>query len=840
MTLDEINEKYIKIPQELKDMKRWVCYALETRETGEVTKVPINAITGKKAKCNDALTWTYFNIAKNGCLKYKCNGLGFMLGDGIFGIDLDNHPDSNGEMMSQEQFDELANEFVDALNSYSELSQSGLGVHIICKGTLPKGRRRNGNVEMYDTGRFFAMTGKTILDVPINEREEEVKPLWEKYVNVEKPKDEYVFSTYDNSRNENRQEITLSDREILQKAYTSKNAGSFIALMNGDMSSYNDDHSAADLALCTMLAFWTNKDFRQIDRIFRTSALMRPKWDEMRGHDTYGNITIQKAISSTGNGYIAYEKEEPIIYTNQPKIKPTSDSRPQKNEINVIENATDAIMNMDANGMPIFRIKTIFNKYAYTDTGNAERFYDYFGDLFKYNLTDKNFMFWTGKCWIVDYGETIIRKYANKFIDILKNEKKQIEQELKDCSEENEKDIKSILDACNKNITRVSNGAGKDAMIKEFRALNDVPVQSSEFNKDKYLLNTDSGIIDLKNGDVKPFDSKYMQSKSTKCKVSYDEPKLWIKFLHDIFYRGEGKEADTQAIVDCIQLCLGYSLCGSTREQIMFLLYGGGSNGKSTFTDVVGKMMGDYGDSIASENLMQQRTSNNSAIYSIAKLQGCRFLETGETEEGGRFAEAMVKRITGGDQISAQFKFGNEFTFRPQFKLWMSTNNRPIIRGTDLGIWRRIFPFPFIRSFTEKEKDKDLPEKLEKEIPMILGWAIQGFKKYQEVGGITMPDCLKPEYKDYKTKMDVITQFIDKNCTVIKGYHTKVSTLFKNYKEWAKDECEYIMKASKVEEEMKKKGFETFISNEEKYYRGIKLKIDKSTAYVFEDFDEGE
>ena len=200
----------------------------------------------------------------------------------------------------------------------------------------------------------------------------------------------------------------------------------------------------------------------------------------------------------------------------------------------------------------------------------------------------------------------------------------------------------------------------------------------------------------------------------------------------------------------------------------------------------------------------------------------------------------MVKRLTGGDPISAQFKFGNEFTFRPQFKLWMSTNNRPIIRGTDYGIWRRIFPFPFIRSFKEHEKDKDLPEKLEAELPMILGWAIQGFQKYQKLGGIDMPECLKPEYKDYKVKMDVITQFIEKNCTVIKGYNTKVSTLYKNYKEWAKDDSEYIMKASKVEEEMRKKGYEVITINEEKYYRGIKLKIDKTTAYVFDSFDEGD
>lgn len=830
MTIDELNKKYLKIPQELKDMKRWVCYSLKEKENGDLTKIPINAISGGNAMSNNKLTWTYFSTAIKGCIKYNCDGLGFMLGDGIFGIDLDNHPDENGEVMPQEEFNNLANEFVETLGSYAELSQSGAGVHIICKGKLPPGRRRKGNVESYDSGRFFVMTGNTILDVPIQNRENEIVPLWEKYVNVEEQKNEYSFSNYIPYNNANKVEIDLSDKDVLEKAYSSKNANSFIALMNGDTSSYNDDHSSADLALCTMLAFWTNKDFRQIDRIFRTSKLMRPKWDEMRGQDTYGNITIQKAINSVGQGYISYERLEPIIYKNE------------KNNITTIENATPSVMNIDEKGEPVFRIKTVFKKFAFNDTGNAERFYTYFGDLFKYNVTDKRFMFWTGKCWIADVKD-IIKKYANKLIDVLEDEKKQLEADRKAAiangDEEEEKKLKAIIDAADKNITRVSNKAGKEAMISEFKSLYNVPVESEEFNKDLFLLNTDSGIVDLKSGEILPFDSSYMQSKSTNVKISYEEPKLWIKFLHDIFYRGQGKEKeqDTQDIVDCIQLCLGYSLCGSIREQVMFLLYGGGSNGKSTFTNIVRKMMGMYSDSIASENLMQQK-NNNSAIYSIAKLQGCRFLETGETEEGGRFAEAMIKRLTGGDLISAQFKYGNEFSFVPQFKLWMSTNNKPIIRGTDEGIWRRIFPFPFIRSFTEKEKDKDLPEKLEAELPMILGWAIKGFQKYYELGDIAIPKCLIPEKKEYRVKMDVISQFIEKNCTIIKGYNTKVSVLFKHYKEWAKDDSEFIMKASKVEEEMKKKGFETFTQNEEKYYRGIKLKVDKTTAYVFEDFDE--
>lgn len=826
MNIDELKNKYIKIPQELKDMKRWVCYSLVEKSTGEITKVPINPITGKNARCNDENTWTFFNIAISGCVKYKCDGLGFMLGNSIFGIDLDNHPDKDGNVLSKEQFDNLSNEFISTLQSYTELSQSGKGIHILCKGILPEGRRRKGNVEIYDKDRFFVMTGNTSYNYPIINREKEIIPLWEKYVNDTKSDEYYSFSEYPiNNYSNNTNIIELSDNEVLEKASSSKNSSLFISLMKGDTSSYRDDHSSADLALCTILAFWTNKNFNQIDRIFRKSGLMRDKWDQMRGETTYGNLTIRKAIECSNQSYISLKKE-PII---------------EKKEINIIENATPTIMNIDEKGMPIFRIKTIYDKYPYTDTGNALRFYDYFGELFKWNVTDKVFMFWTGKCWIKDIGEIIIRKYANEFINILKSEKKQLMQELKNIDENaNEKELKEIIEASQKNINRVSNSSGKDAMIKELKALNDIAIESSKFDMDKYLLNTDSGIVNLKTCEIIPFDSNLLQSKSTNIKVSYDDPQLWIKFLKDIFFRGEDKEKETQEIIECIQKCIGYTLCGSTREQIMFLLYGNGSNGKSTFTEVIGKIMGDYGDSISSDILIQQRTPNNSAIYSLAKLQGKRYLETGETEEGAKLAESLVKRITGGDLITAQFKFGNEFSYKPNFKLWMSTNNKPIIRGTDLGIWRRIFPFPFLRSFTEKEKNKDLPEQLEQELPMILGWAIKGFQQYQKDGGIDMPECLKPEYKAYKIKMDIITQFIEKNCTIIPNYHTKIQTLFKNYKDWAKDEADYVMKASKFEEEMVKKGFDIVTINEDKYYKNIKLKIDKTTAYVFDDFDGSE
>lgn len=812
MTLTELKKKYKDVPNELKVMKRWVCFKVEGTNDGKTTKRPYNALNGVLARVNDELTWTNFNIALTGCVKYNCDGIGFILGNGIFGIDLDNHPDANGNLpMQEDEFQELINEFVTNLDSYSERSQSGLGVHIICQGQLPKGGRRKGSVEMYDNGRFFAFTGDAIHNVPINQREEEVIPLWEKYVKNNNINNQDIVK-----RVFIPESLRLSDEELIEVILNSEKGNIFYKYYHdGDISMNGNDQSSADMSFCNMLAFWCNGNKDQMDRIFRNSALMREKWDEYRGEKTYGQITLDAACRNVTNGYVGTKSR----FTVQNPKKHLE----KKDESLITDFGTQ--MNLDENGDPIFRIKKIFKKYSYSDTGNAMRFYDYFGELFKYNVTDKVYMFWTGKTWIKDV-EGIHRKYATKLIDILKMEENQIESDVlkarAEGKKDEEEDLKKLLDACRKNTSRVANKAGKDAMLHELQFLYDIPVESKVFNNDDYLLNTESGIVNLNTGEILPFDAKKLISKNTGIKVSFEEPTVWLKFLYSVFENGN--EEETLELIESIQTCLGYSLTGSTREQVMFLLYGGGSNGKSTLTEQIAYIMGDYADNIASNNLMQQKNANSSSIYSIAKLQTVRFVETGETDDGGRLAEAQLKILTGGDSISAQFKFGHEFSFKPKFKIWMSTNNKPIIRGTDLGIWRRLIPFEFRNSFTGDKKDKDLPRKLKKEAPQILGWCIKGYLKYKEKNDLALTAMQRKWLEEYKTQMDVITQFIMKECTLNENSTVECKELYSKYKEWSKDNTEFTIKESKFSSELRKKGIEIIKNSLGKsFYQGIRI-----------------
>lgn len=274
--------KYRDIPNELKGLDRWVVYKLFWEEDrGKYTKKPFNARTGGMAQSNNPSTWCDYQTAKD--VAYLYDGLGFMLGDGIFGVDIDG-VDLN---------DPIVNEVITTLNSYAEVSPSGKGIHVICKGSKPQGACRKGNFECYDKGRFFTMTGKVIQSyTTLRDCTETIKPLFNKYLMKEEPK--RPISTLLGSN----QFESLSDSEVLEKA--------------SKYSKFNDlyyygwgcgDASRDDMALVDYLIFWTGGSSTQIDRLFRESALMRPKWNRRQSGRTYGEITINKCLSTYTGGF---------------------------------------------------------------------------------------------------------------------------------------------------------------------------------------------------------------------------------------------------------------------------------------------------------------------------------------------------------------------------------------------------------------------------------------------------------------------------------------------------------------------------------------------------------
>jgi len=286
-----LSHKFHNITQELRATPHWVLWKLEDRD-GKPSKIP-HSIHGGGAKTNDPATWAPFNDTLAAYEHGGYDGVGFVLTDTPFvGIDLDKCVGSNDEW----EIDPTR--AVGMLGSYAEYSVSGKGIHIIARGKLPPHGRRKGSVEMYETGRYFCMTGNRANDAPIRECQSEIDAVHAKY--IAGPERERAPEPPPRRA----EAPTGGYTEVLDKARRAKNGPAFAALYDrGDISAYNGDDSGADLALCNLLAFWTGRDAVAIDRLFRTSALMRPKWDARRGAQTYGERTIAEAVAGCRETY---------------------------------------------------------------------------------------------------------------------------------------------------------------------------------------------------------------------------------------------------------------------------------------------------------------------------------------------------------------------------------------------------------------------------------------------------------------------------------------------------------------------------------------------------------
>ena len=292
-----MNIQWDNIPAELRQQNNWVCWRYEERE-GKQTKVPYNARTQGGAMSNNASTWSSYEVAKARHESGDVDGVGFMLDPALqlVGIDLDHCIDGaeigSVAVANDVQIDALT--LINELSTYTEISPSGTGVRAFCFGFKPGPRCRKGDFEMYSNVRFLTITGNQIGEHN-HIRECDLTDIYNRVFGEETESVPIVATPS--------VPVDLSDRELLERAFKSANGEKFRALYNGDKSAYGDDTSRADSALCFHLAFWTGRDATRMDSLFRGSGLMRPKWDEKRGAQTYGQLTIERAIAKTAQTY---------------------------------------------------------------------------------------------------------------------------------------------------------------------------------------------------------------------------------------------------------------------------------------------------------------------------------------------------------------------------------------------------------------------------------------------------------------------------------------------------------------------------------------------------------
>lgn len=332
-----------------------------------------------------------------------------------------------------------------------------------------------------------------------------------------------------------------------------------------------------------------------------------------------------------------------------------------------------------------------------------------------------------------------------------------------------------------KSIKKPSTMAG----VLEF-SRSDLVIGADDFDPGHSVFNCANGAIDLDAGIFRPHSPADLCSMQSP--VEHDaraQCPRWERFLREIFL-------DDQSVVEFIQRAIGYSLSGHTSEQVFLILHGDGSNGKSELLYVLDRLLGDYLRAANVDTFMDDRPAGGHN-EDIARLRGCRLVTTTETEKSKRLAEGLVKRLTGGDVITASFKHERTFQFVPRFKVWLAANHKPQINGTDYGIWRRIMLVPFLAKFLKPgidlgpgqfRIDPSLRADLIRELPGILNWAIAGYRAWREQG-LNAPAVVKAASEEYRQESDKLGAFLGEEMEISPETCIPLGDVYSRYQRWA-------------------------------------------------------
>lgn len=385
----------------------------------------------------------------------------------------------------------------------------------------------------------------------------------------------------------------------------------------------------------------------------------------------------------------------------------------------------------------VARYKPTLPAGAYTDQWAAELFKSKYGENLHWCDPLGGWLIWDGTRWLMD--DTL--KIERMAYDVIKQMHDQ-------ANASDDKKLRTFA------VAREKDSQFR-AMISRLRALDGIPGRSWDFDQDTHKLNALNWTLDLKTG------LTYVHHRpdliTRRIEVNYKPEAVcprWMQFLGEIF-------SGDLDLIDYVQRAIGYSLSGDVSEHCLFVLYGMGRNGKSTFLKHVAAIMGDYAQAANAGLLIEKR--NEGIPNDVARLRGTRMVVVQESKRGNSFDESQVKALTGGDRITARFLRKEFFEFNPTFKIWFSTNHRPDIIGTDVGIWRRIRTIPFERVFTDAEADKHLDEKLRAEYEGIFAWMVQGYHLWQK-HGLGENKTITAAGEEYQEESDIMKAFIEERC----------------------------------------------------------------------------
>lgn len=768
-------------PEELKALPQWVAWGRVERD-GESTKAPLRADGGGFARTNDPSTWSTFAeadaCARRDPERYEGPGFVFTADDPFVGIDLDG-------CLEDGRVAEWAKPWLEKFaGCYAEASPSGRGVKLWARGKLPGpgGMRRVGDdahtaIEVYDRGRFFAVTGD-VLRRPSGEIPDRQGAIDELY--------EWV-----KARRSERAEVEavgpIAPRPTSPGRWSAEARASAYLLKIDPAVSGEGGHNRTLRAACAIgpgFDLDPGTAYQLLAAEFNPRCV--PPWPEH---------LLRRKVDEA---YRLERRRGWLLNEDRGAGGMVATAAPSRVEIAEGED-------VDA------RLAAV----ARTDLGNAIRMATRFRGDVRFCKAWGEWLVWDGTRYAPDQTGAAMR--------LAKETARRILAEAATIVDSDERKAHTAWAMASQSRAKL------EAMLALAASEPGVPVGVDEMNRDGWLLNVANGTIDLRTGELLPHDRADLITQL--CPVEFDpeaECPLWDSTLN-VFFAGDAKLAAYW------QRICGYALVGEVRDHVLVVAYGEGSNGKSTILGTLLHVLGRDYASKAPPNLLMAKAHDPHPV-DRANLFGRRLVVAIETGDGRRLDEQAVKELTGGDSINARRMRENPWEFDPSHTIVMATNHKPVVRGSDNGIWRRMRLVPFLVKLDGDAADTSVPSKLKAEAAGILAWCVRGCLAWQQIG-LSEPDAVKEATAEYRAEQDVLGAFLDDRAVLGPSMRTRCGEVYGAYQSWAEGAGERPMSLRAFGDAMRRRGVETRTSNG-KWYVGVGLRQSDDRPSRFDDAPE--
>lgn len=403
--------------------------------------------------------------------------------------------------------------------------------------------------------------------------------------------------------------------------------------------------------------------------------------------------------------------------------------------------------------------------YRLTDLGHGQRLVERYRDHIRYVATWGKWVTYADGRWMVDVNDVNITRLAASIGEDIIAMRKEVER-----GEE-----RRLVDAA----LRLESASGAAAAVAMARTVEGVAITHDALDQEAMVLNVRNGTLDLNTGKLRPHNPDDLLTKQ--ARAYYDPhatPHRFINFVERVL----PDESERRFV----QRLLGYAITGAVTEHVLPIAHGNGANGKTTLTNIVAGVLGDYAVAASRDLLVAQRHASHPT--GVTDLFRARFAHSGEIGEGARLDEAFVKSLTGGDEQRARRMREDFWSFQPTHTFWLHANHRPVIRGNDDGIWRRLMLVPFNVQIPEDERDRQLTERIvDTESAGVLRWLMDGLADYHEQG-LNPPKTVIAATKRYRDESDTINQFISQELELDPRGSIRSIDLTERHRTWCIEE----------------------------------------------------